>query len=279
MLKSALVALLLMAVAPMVSAKTENLTLRGARGKLAAVMVTPELQKGEKCPMVIICHGFMGNKNEAFLKNISDKLCEKGIASIRFDFNGHGESEGDFQQMTVLNEIEDAHAVYNYVKSLSTVSDIGICGHSQGGVVASMTAGQLHDGIDAVALLAPAAVLREDAIRGTLMGQTYNPLDPPEYVEIFGGKKAGHDYLYTSARLPIYTTARQFQGPACMVHGTGDTIVPYTYSLRYHEIWPNSEVHLLDGLDHIFSTDQMTPATIVASFFANALTHTTISNL
>jgi len=261
------------------NAQTKNVNIQGSQGKLAAVLETPALKAGGKCPLVIICHGLTGNKDEQFLKNISSKLLEKGIASIRFDFNGHGESDGTLENMTVPNELEDAQAVYNYVRALPYVGDIAICGHSQGGVVASMTAGRIAQGIKAVALLAPAAVLREDAIRGTLMGKTYDPLNVPQTLEIFGGKKVGHDYLYTSARLPIFSTAKQFQGPACMVHGTGDTVVPYTYSLRYQEIWPNSEVHLLDALDHVFSSDQETPAAIVAEFFAKHLNGDDISKL
>lgn len=45
--------------------------------------------------------------------------------------------------MTVANEIEDAKKVYEYARSLDFVSDIALLGHSQGGVVASMVAGEL----------------------------------------------------------------------------------------------------------------------------------------
>jgi len=262
------------------NAKTENVRINGSKGRLSAIVEMPTLSQGEKCPMVIICHGFTGNKNEKLHQTLADKLLARGIASIRFDFNGHGQSDGTLQEMTVPNEIEDAMAIYRYVKSLPSVDQVFICGHSQGGVVASMTAGKLGtDAIAGVALLAPAAVLREDAIRGTLMGQQYDPMNVPEYLEIFNGLKVGRDYLYTSARQPIFTTARDYQGPACMVHGTGDTVVPYTYSLRYHEIWPDSEVHLLDGADHGFSTDVDTPTTIVVNFIANVLSFNSLTDL
>ena len=67
---------------------------------------------------------------------------------MKFDFNGHGESEGEFSGMTVPNEIEYAKLVYEYVKSLPFVGDIALTGHSQGGVVASMTAGDFGaDGV------------------------------------------------------------------------------------------------------------------------------------
>ena len=64
---------------------------------------------------------------------------------MRFDFNGHGDSDGEFENMTVLNEIEDANAILNYVKTDPHVRNIYLVGHSQGGVVASMLAGLYPD--------------------------------------------------------------------------------------------------------------------------------------
>ena len=170
---------------------------------MQAILQKPVLKPGEQCPMVIFCHGFGGSKDGPLFELITDTLQAHGIASIRFDFNGHGESEGDFQEMTVPNEIEDAKHVYAYVRDLRYINSIAIVGHSQGGVVASMTAGQLGtDALRAVVLMAPAAVLRDDAIRGSTMGKMYDPLDPPEYVELWGGKKLGREYIKTAFWLP-----------------------------------------------------------------------------
>ena len=242
----------------------ENIWIDGSKGRLRAVIQKPNLSQGQQCPMVMFCHGFGGSKEGPLFEITADSLCAHGIASIRFDFNGHGETEGDFQQMTVPNEIEDAKKVYEYVRDLRYVSDIAIVGHSQGGVVAAMTAGDLGDeAFKAVVLLAPAAVLRDDAIRGNTMGKTYNPLDPPEFVELWGGKRLGRDYIKSAFYLPIYETAAKYHGPALIIHGTADHVVPYTYGERFHQQWPNSEWELLDGLDHgfapnVYRADQLT---------------------
>lgn len=237
-------------------ASTEKVTIQGASGKLSAVVQKPRLGKNEKCPVVILAHGFGGNKETGLLKIIADTLQVHGIASVRFDFNGHGESEGEFQNMTVPNEIEDIKCVYRYVTNLPYSNGaVGMAGHSQGGVVVSMAAGDLGSRIAAVVLLAPAAVLRDDAIRGSTFGVQYNPLDPPEYVVLPGDRKLGREYIKTAFRLPVYETAAKYHGPACIIHGTGDRVVPYTYGERYHDIWPGSELHLPEGLDHGFFTD------------------------
>lgn len=237
-------------------AGNEKVIIEGAKGKLAAVIQKPDLVKGQKVPMVIIMHGFGGNMKADLLTAIADRLEKQGIASIRFDFNGHGESEGEFQEMTVPNEIEDAKNVYNYVKKLPYVGKIALAGHSQGGVVASMTAGILGKRkISDVILMAPAAVLRDDAIRGNTFGKSYDPLDPPSYVELFGKTRLGRDYITSAFSLAIYETAEEYQGPACIIHGTGDRLVPYTYGERYHSIWKKSELVILDRADHGFSKE------------------------
>ncbi|MBR1464215.1 MAG: alpha/beta fold hydrolase [Prevotella sp.] len=239
-----------------INAVKEHLTIDGGKGKLDAVIQKPQLEQGQKCPMVVLMHGFGGRKEGPMFDLIADSLSEHGIASIRFDFNGHGKSEGDFQHMTVPNEIQDAAKVIEYVRDLRYVDGIAVVGHSQGGVVAAMTAGELEEGdVDAVVLLAPAGVLREDAIRGSIMGRMSegDPLDPPEYIEMWGGLKLGRDYILTSQRLPIYSTAARYHGPALVIHGTGDRVVPFSYGERFHEIWPGSEYDELEAFDHGFS--------------------------
>lgn len=234
------------------NARTEDLTITGSDGKkLSAIIVTPDLKEGQKCPMVILMHGFSGEKDGILNRTMADDLLAEGIASIRFDFNGHGKSEGRFEDMTVPNEIEDAKAVYEYVRALPYVKKIGFVGHSQGGVVASMTAGVLgKKAVKAVVLFAPATILREDAIKGETMGARYNPLDPPESVELFRGLKLGREYIKTAFWLPIYETAAGYKGKAMVFHGTGDTLVPYTCGQRYGDIWKKAEIRLIDGENH-----------------------------
>lgn len=256
--------------------KGESVFIDGDHGRLKAIIQKPELKQGERCPMVIFCHGFSGTKDGPMFELIADTLQAHGIASIRFDFNGHGESEGEFKDMTVPNEIEDAKKVVEYVRDLRYVSELAIVGHSQGGVVASMTAGQLSEELGepafkAVALMAPAAVLRDDAIRGNTMGKQYDPFDPGEYVELWGGLKLGGKYIRTAFSLPIYETAVKYQGPALIIHGNADRVVPYTYGERFHEIWPKSELVIQEYFDHGFSQNIYRSTDIVSDFLIKQL--------
>ena len=157
-------------------ASTEHTTVQGDHGKLDVVIQRPDndaangngsqanakAKAGKKTPLLVLCHGFGGNKEGKLFDCLVDSLNKKGIAVLRFDFNGHGKSEGKFEDMTVLNEIEDAKCILRYASSLPWVSKIAMGGHSQGGVVTAMTSGQLVAQADkdikkiqAVVLLAP----------------------------------------------------------------------------------------------------------------------------
>ena len=251
-------------------AQTRNVEIDGDHGKLSAVIQTPDGLS--KFPMVIICHGFTGTKNEFLHVELAEDLEAAGIASIRFDFNGHGKSEGNFQDMTVLNEIEDAKKVYEYVRDMRGVTSVSIAGHSQGGVVAGMLAGELGaKDIKALVLMAPAAVLRDNARAGELFGLNYDAKNPPEYVEIFRGLKLGRNYIKTAQNLPIYETAAKYKGAAFIIHGTGDNIVHYGYGLRFHDIYKNSNIELLPGFDHGFSQDVHLVAQMVTDYFVSQL--------
>lgn len=268
-MKKMFVMMVAVLLAMQVAAKTEQVEIQGAVGKLSAVIRTPDHWKGEPLPMVIVCHGFTGNKEARLLQEVADSLLAHGMAAILFDFNGHGKSEGAFENMTVLNEIEDAKKVYEYVCRLPYVDGVAMVGHSQGGVVTAMTAAQLGCGkIAAEVLLAPAGVLRDDALRGYLFGQMYNPHDLPERAHVHGDLWLGREYARVAQTLPIYETARLYEGAAYIIHGTYDTVVPYTYGQRFHYVIKDSELTLLEKADHGFSNRETQVATLTAAYLS-----------
>lgn len=229
--------------------------IQGSKGRLSAVLRLPDDQRpGAKYPIAVICHGFGGNKCEQWgmFKDIADELAKRGVASVRFDFNGHGESEGAMRDMTVLNEIGDAKKVVEWAKSRTWCSGkISLIGHSQGGVVASMTAGELGaKEISRVVLLAPACVLKDDVRNGCTFGARYDPKNPPDEVKLPGGNVIGREFIKTAYNLPIFETAKKFTGPVCIIHGTGDPIARPAHAEQFHKDYAYSELHLLKDDDH-----------------------------
>lgn len=257
-----------------IPANGELFYINGSQGKLAAKLSLPILEVSQKCPMVILSHGFGGDMTFHLWEPIIKILNEKGIGVIRYDFNGCGQSEGEFQNMTVLNEIEDLLCVISYVRSLPITENISLVGHSQGGVVTSMVGGDCGDKqIKCEVLLSAAAVLREDAIRGITQGAKFNPwhLDQP-YYELPRGLKLGRDYIQTAMTLPIYETASKYKGKALIINGMADQVVPFTYAQLYNKVLSNSELILIPGEDHTYTVAPEYAITLVTDWLSEILT-------
>lgn len=260
------------------SASSDTLMIDGSVGKLYTIVQHPAMKPRQKLPVVIICHGFGSDCNRPLLRQIAADVVEQGMIAIRFDFNGCGKSEGLFQDMTVPSEIDDLKHVIDWARRQPFTADISLVGHSQGGVVVSMTAGELGDkAIRCEALLAPAAVLRDDAIRGTTQGASYDPYNlKGDYVELpprMDGQtlKVGRAYIESAMNLPIYETAANYSGPVLILHGTHDRIVPYTYSERYHEKLPQSILRLISDETHTFTNTYVESALMVADWLHSIL--------
>lgn len=200
------------------------------------------------CPLVLMLHGFGGRAEEG--EELSNRLTAAGLATLRFDFNGHGQSDGSFTDMTPFNELEDATAFLRYAQSLDSVTDIYVVGHSQGGVIAGMLAGYYHDAIRRMVLLAPAASLKTDAQAGRCMRATYDPQRIPERVNVDGIHEVGGLYFRMAQTLPIYEVTRQFEGPGLIVFGKQDQVVSLDAARRYLDGAKNRELALYDTIDH-----------------------------
>ncbi len=256
------------------SRKREYL-IYGEQGGINSLITLPKGFKIEKdhCPMVVLMHGFMSSMNRNPLPQIAEALADAGIGTIRFDFNAHGKSEGNFIDMTLANEVSDARAVLRYVSALPYVTKVGILGHSQGGVISGLLSGELED--DAlrpacVALLAPAAVLKDDAIAGTCMGVKYDAANPPEYVNIFF-HKLGRKFILAAQKLPLYEISCQYTGPVCIIHGKNDKIVPYSYAEEYNKRYTNSDLHILEDEGHFMRKQLAEITKIVIEFMGRNL--------
>ena len=118
--------------------------------------------------------------------------------------------------------------------------------------MAGMLAGKLEDSPRkpvCLALLAPAAVLKDDALAGQCMGARYDASDPPEYVNVMF-HKLGRKFIREAQKLPVYETSGLYTGKVCIIHGKKDRIVPYSYSVRYDGTYEDSELHLIEGEGH-----------------------------
>ncbi len=249
----------------------DTIAIDGSKGKLWARLWKPVLKQGQQCDLVIMCHGLNCDHNFDLMKRISQELHTGYFSVLEFDFNGHGKSDGKFSEMTIPNQIEDLEQVLAYAQDLRFVDDIALVGHSQGAVVAAMVAGKHPEDIKAVGLLAPASSIRDDVVRGNLFGIRFDPLDMPDSLVLNNGIALGYRYLKTASTLPVFETAANYHGNACIIHGNGDRLVPYTCSERFHQTWTGSEYHLLNYYDHNFTVCPYRPVEIIVEYLEKVL--------
>lgn len=250
--------------------KTE-VTIPGSVGKLAATLEVPEMKKGAKVPLVIIMHGLGSDKDNMLFAALADSLQENGIASLRFDFNSHGKSEGNIVDMDFNNLQADAEKVLNYARKLDFVSNVSLAGHSMGGVIASMVAGREGTNkIKSVVLFAPAVAIQDDAQRGEFSGFKFDPNNIPATFEVMGHTMGGK-WLKTAQTLNILETAKGYQGKLYVIHGTEDQFEPYVTSSLYLRDNPNGKIVLLKGFDHYFSQDVLLPVSVATKYFKEVL--------
>ena len=260
-----------------ISLYSKEFEVHGPQGGLSMTITLPDHfnTQTDTCPMVILMHGIFSSKNIVPIPALAKALAKEGIASICFDFGGHWKSEGKMQYMTVGKEIEDALAMWEYAKSLPYVSKIGLLGHSQGGVVASMTAGILAsrgESPAALVLVAPGSVVQDACKGGRFFGAEFNPADPPEYVKCFGIMKLGREYILTTQELDIYGTAKAYTGPVRLIHGSKDTIVPMSCSEKFVETYTqDAELIVVEGENHMITKKLKTVVSHAVSFFSTQL--------
>lgn len=273
--------MLLCFAAVVAAAQGRNFEVRGSQGRISLELTLPDGFDPESgsCPLVILMHGIFSSKDFTPMPALARALAEAGIASIRFDFGGHGRSEGTKQAMTIEREIAEAMAVWEYARALPYVSGIGLLGHSQGGVVASMTAGRLaaQGAADPVkgpgvpvglVLIAPGSVIKEACQSGKFFNARFDPADPPEFIRCWGMYKLGREYLVSTQTLDIFGTSAAYKGPVCILHGTKDKIVPLWCSERYKETYGDSAtLTLIEGGNHMITIRKAEFVKLAVEFF------------
>ena len=265
---AAMAAALLSGCSSSLDALHEKVSLESGTAVLVGDVDRPSV-KGKKVPAAIILHGLTGDRNEAHLVAVADSLNAAGIATVKFDFNGHGESGGDFVDMTLDNEFSDALSIYEYTCSLPWVDKdrIYLVGHSQGGLEAGIVAGELgFPKISKVVLLAPAACICTMAASGSMFGVDFASGDIPEYIPFWKGTHLGRNYLLSARNMDVYGRTSKYEGPVLILQGLSDGKDLIRDAERYTEYLKDVEYVPLEGLSHTFPEDVSLPARLTREF-------------
>ena len=137
-----------------------------------------------------------------------------------------------------------------------------------------MAAGELTaEKVSCMVLMAPAAGVKDLAIKGNMMGALFDPLNIPDYI-IANDRKIGREYIQTAQSLPIYETTALYTGPVLIIQGRADEVVNEIYAEKYHQVLTNSELKLMDNENHMFTYDTVKDTELVIDFFVKKFEET-----
>ncbi|WP_431917925.1 alpha/beta hydrolase family protein [Nonomuraea jabiensis] len=228
----------------------QGLTLRSS-------VHTPDDQATARRPVVVFVHGFSNNRMENRSFVLMARLLESiGIASVRFDLSGHGESDGDFFDVTITNEIAETRSVVQAVRTFDFADPerIALVGMSMGGVVAGIVAAE-EPGIRAACLWSPAAVAPFEVGSGYLKGRDIAAeISEKGYFDA-DSHRMSPALVDDIAGLDVYGRSCGYAGPVRIIHGDKDDIAPVAYARRYLDHYDgNAELEVVPGADHGWST-------------------------
>ncbi|MEM9022315.1 MAG: alpha/beta fold hydrolase [Bacteroidota bacterium] len=200
----------------------------------------------------LFAHCFTCNKNLTAVRNICRALVRQGIAVLRFDFTGLGESEGDFADTGFSSNVKDLEAAAHFLEQSYEAPSL-LIGHSLGGAAVLSAAGRLS-GIKAVATIGA-------------------PYDPEHVTHLFeedletivaqgeakvniGGRsfRIKKEFLDDVETVHAHGVIHQLQRPLLVLHSPQDEVVEVSNATQIYKaaVHPKSYVSL-DEADHMLT--------------------------
>ncbi|MCL5038180.1 MAG: alpha/beta fold hydrolase [Chloroflexi bacterium] len=199
----------------------------GKNRKICAVLDSPDRKTSR--PLIIMCHGSGGSKDGETGLILSEKLVPEGIAVMRMDFYGHGESDGCFDDLTITEGIEDVRACLSGAWKMG-YRKIALMGSSFGGMCTAATARDRD--LFALVLKCPLVYLGPDP-------EQLDPEDP--------------DFLKGIGPYHVKNVAPRIKAPTFIVHGSADSIIPlYEVEQFYKRLKCEKDMLVIKGADHPF---------------------------
>jgi len=194
-------------------------------------------------PVVVTCHGFHSSKdNPLTSRALARKLIAKGLSVLRFDFTGHGASEGNIDEITPLAALDDLISVVKTSKR----NKVALYGSSFGGYVALLYASN-HPTL-ALALKAPVS----------------------DWSGVQISKNRGEKFYKETRKINIYQKAKNINDPTLIIHGDEDDVVPLAQSQRLLKSLGTKvkKLEIIHGASHdIRDEDLENTNTQIADFF------------
>jgi uncharacterized protein len=220
--------------------------------KLVGILSKPPNNK--KTPVIILCHGFSSSKESKTYVRLERELNKRGLASFRFDFYGHGESGGKFEDITVSESVDDILSAISLLKTQG-YAKIGLVGSSFGGISSIMVASRTDD-LFVLVLRAPVSDFEEVELlrRGKDGLKDWKKRGYAEYFSKDRGTlKLNYSFFEDLKDNNGYKAAKNIKVPTLIVHGDNDEAVPVKQSKKTSTLIKNCKLEIIEGADHRFS--------------------------
>ncbi len=223
----------------------------GANHSVSALLSEPD-RKSDRA--VILCHGFLSNKESHTNLRLTELLVAREISTFRFDWFGMGQSDGDFSHLTVPTCHDQLDCALTLMRERG-YHTLGIIGSSFGGLMTILVA-QHHPELRAIGLKCPVPDFsemldREFGSAGIEKWKRTNAIP-----DVTGGTEpVSLDFsFYKSCRaVNAYEAARRIKAPTLIVHGEQDELVPFHQIQQLKDALPGrQELVLLPEADHQF---------------------------
>ncbi|WP_162805771.1 S9 family peptidase [Sporosarcina sp. PTS2304] len=237
----------------------KHLTIRSGENNLSGVLHLPEFTKN-KIPLIIFIHGFVGSKvgeHRLFVK-AARYFTERGYGVFRFDFSGCGESDGDYGDVTVTNQLNEVQDVIQYLQHIQGIDQdrVTVIGHSLGGAIASLTAAK-DPRVKQLLLWSPVGTPYED-ITGILGPKAVRKISKEGRYDYLGFMIT-QSFLQDLKKYQPLHAIRSYAGPVHIIHAKADEQIPKEHAGRYRNSLNkrnHSElvnVEYIEKADHTFS--------------------------
>jgi len=264
----------------------ESVVLENRGQKIFGIIHKPKI--AGPVPAVLMCHGLGGHKSgkHRMYVLLAEKLAEYGIATLRIDFRGSGDSEGDFSEMTIEGEVSDALVGLECLEQLSWVDKdrIGLFGRSIGGTVAIIAAGKSPQ-VKSLAVWAP-------LYDGHQWRDKWSLLHSPELTEEHklemmrvNGQVPGRKFFYELFAIEMEDLLSKIgRLPLLHIHGEIDVVIDVAHADKFRSYRAHSQginkFILLPNSDHDFSNpkEQQKALTETCEWFRQTLKNQGVSN-
>ena len=206
---------------------------------------------------VVLAHGITVEKNEGgFYTRLAAHLAQRNLSSLRFDFRGHGDSQGKSDQMTIRGEIDDLSAAVDTLASGN--SAVSIVGTSFGAAIAIEYAHRHAEKVLSLSLLAPVLDFRRTFLQPeTEWAEEWFTKKALQKAEKTGqlnldGFVLGKALLSEFAVLKPIDSLRSISTPTLIVHGSDDSMVPFPVARDASKGLPHVTFIAVEEADHGF---------------------------